>query len=225
MDIIQLERLPSLLVSLSEDRSLAPVVKEAWESLVGTEGMSFLAKAAMIYHLSETKAGDGTPLYRFVQLTDAPLSPTWPVFCLDHLGIAPSTASNYKKMWQTYVIDYGAAMGQLSAAGVSKLVAARRLFQVTQDSRLVSALFGDSPLSFGKLLMLLNEIRQERVADSPGESRLRGDVEVDEDSLVLLLTLVCGEDEYYLPPLAVPLDCVPSELSEELVSLLRRKMS
>lgn len=223
MDLVQLERLPSLLVGLSEDRSLAPVVKEAWEALVSTEGVSFLAKAAMIYHLAETKTSDGVPLYRFVQLADESPSQTWPVFCLDHLDIAPSTASNYKKLWQAYVIEYGASTAQLLAAGVSKLVAARKLFQATQDPRLVAALFGDPPVTFAELLVLLGEIRQEGAPI--GESRLRGDVDVSEGEATLLFTLVCDDEEYYLPPLHVPLDCVPLELSDDLVSLLRRKVA
>ncbi len=75
-----------------------------------------------------------------------PYSQTWAEFCLLHLGIDTSTASNYLNNWDVYVQELGFSFADMQRAGVQRLNVARGEVKKAIPSvpeALIQAIFGD----------------------------------------------------------------------------------
>jgi hypothetical protein len=135
-----------------EDSTLSAVVQETWQNITEYEELGFLAKSRLIWSLYSTFLSDGKR--RLWQVTSLrrdedgfPLSIPyrWADYGLQHLGMKPSTVSNYKRIWDVYVVRGGRTFPELLLAGLSKLIAACSLvadFYPARHEGLEHALFG-----------------------------------------------------------------------------------
>lgn len=134
------------LVSQGEAQALVEKTQTAWGLNQQAEKFTFLNKAALVYSLATTAMPDNRKKWQHVRLTDAHFSSTFAEFCLAHLEMDESTASNYKLLWDLYVVRCRFSFRTLRCIGVSKLVAARKLLAAmwpAVDQRLLDALQGD----------------------------------------------------------------------------------
>lgn len=133
-------------VQSGQETELVEISQVVWHRVRSGKKQIFLAEAAMIHSFRHARLPGGTEKWRRVRLTDAHISSTWSEFCLAHLEMDGSTASNYWKLWELYVQRLGFPVPDLLVAGVSKLVAARKTVEATYpvvSERLTDALFGN----------------------------------------------------------------------------------
>jgi len=131
-------------------QELVPLFKD-----VGTKAEVGLA--ALVHSLATVKVvtpggevkakWEVTPLVKDKKGEWLPQAPTWADFCLTHLGLDPSTASRYKRIWQVFAGDLGFDHNDLASAGIHNLRLAvgvvARMYP-TIDLPLLEALFGSA---------------------------------------------------------------------------------
>ena len=157
------------ILARDSDRAMAivtiPTIQAMWPRLQEVGDAADVCKAALVYSLSETTVEDenGVPRAKWevtkIAIDPAqddpdeelmPYSATWTEFCLVHLGMAKSTASKYKRIWQVYHEKLGYGLDDLLMAGVFKLgISVGILSKMIKrgegiNPRLITALFGSS---------------------------------------------------------------------------------
>lgn len=114
----------SALATIPLIQELVPLFRSA-----GTKAEVGLA--ALVYSLAVTKVvtpdGQVRAKWELTSLTKdkegewIPLAATWADFCLTHLGLDPSTASRYKRIWGVFSRDLGFDHTDLARAGIHNL--------------------------------------------------------------------------------------------------------
>lgn len=147
------------VIEADEDKRQAALtvsaIQEIWPRLAQYDDILNAAKAALVYSLAETdvELGNGQVVKKWEATSmvcdegGQPLyAQSWDEFCFGHLGIHPSTASNYRRTWEVYHRKMGYGLEEVARAGVFKLSAARATVdrQLPEpDERILEALFGN----------------------------------------------------------------------------------
>ena len=106
--MIEEEVIQSIL--LSHDHDTLPAIELA-------ACVHFLATTPVVTEKGEVKAK-----WEVVRIVgDKPLATTWAGVCEDHLGISPSKASSYKRIWETFAVGLGYGMDDLAEVNISAL--------------------------------------------------------------------------------------------------------
>lgn len=153
--ILQTELEQVLALDLAVDESgvqeLCQRSTALWLPAEEVDDVAFLVKAALIHSFKETVMPDQRRKWQHVICTDEagmPMGPamTWKEFCLSFLHMSDSSASQYKRVWEIYVLRLGYSFQMLRKAGKSKLaMAVKTVVRMlpASDPRLMRALFGD----------------------------------------------------------------------------------
>jgi len=135
------ERLLALEESRGDPQEIMALSRRLWESLMAAGDISFILMAEQVHRLRTAQVvnADGVLVRKYQLWCD-----DWTEFCLRHLQMPPTEASDLKRIWEVYVVKCGFDEERLLRAGRSKLrVALARVDRSWPDCQeLLDALFG-----------------------------------------------------------------------------------
>lgn len=126
------------------DPALLESSRELWIGAQSYGDLCEIVKWAMIYSYKTTILDNGKPKWQSTRINqDRGFALTWAEFCLVHLGISESEASNKKRNWEVFAVEFGYKIGDLIRAGVQRLNVSRVIFDKgLQTDELITAVFG-----------------------------------------------------------------------------------
>lgn len=152
-----IDRLFALDQGITSENAVAVIEKTVsmWNAVHQNGALCETLTWGIIYSLRMTviTSGEhaGKAKWQVVQLDPRyPLALTWEEFCLHHLDMNPSEASNKKRNWEIYFVELGYGLIDLLIAGVQRLNVARstmincmKAHPVVFPEKLLLAVFGE----------------------------------------------------------------------------------